>query len=680
MHAERTEDPGGSPYGGPGGGIRRRLDPRRRPGSFLTSRNRPRAARGPARSSTAALRLVLVVAAVTAAFGAAAPARAAAVVNATIEDTAVGTGLNQVTYSGTWTLCGGCSPATPNNSFRYSTAGGASATVRFTGTQFRIYGIQERSGGLATVSIDGSTSTTIDTFRFTSESALLYNSPVLANGTHTATLTNIGQRNPSSTATVIGFDRVEALTDTAPPGQDMTTSTIEDGTIGTGPNQITYTGNWLACGGCVPASPNNSFRYSTAGGSSATIRFTGTQVSVYGIKERHGGIASISVDFGLTTTIDTYAPTSSVALLFSSSNLSSGSHIVQILNTGQRNPASDSTVTGFDRAVVATTSSPVDPLPPPTPGNNRSGLPWLSGVNGDPLLNPASVDQFCATRGSLCDLAHVYVARDSWGSIVQPSFAEQNFAGWPGRLLISVPLFPENSGSSLAACAAGDYDAYWRTFGTTLNSTGRQNSIIRLGWQANGNWFQWSAYNAANYVDCWRRAATAIRATANPDPVLDWTINAHYSQLPPSHNPTDLYPGDAYVDSIGIDAYDHYPPSPDLPSFNSQANAVGGITWLYNFARAHGKQFGIGEWGVAPGSDGNGGGDSADYIQWMHDWMAARAGQGFLYEAYFNNCDPGNVGSNLFRPFSTGCVYRNPNAAGRYTTLWRNPATVLAQP
>ncbi|MCL9793895.1 glycoside hydrolase family 26 protein [Frankia sp. AgKG'84/4] len=625
------------------------------------------------------------MAAVAAAFGVVLPAQAAPVLTATIEDTAIGTGPNQVTYSGSWTLCGGCAPVTPNNSFRYSTTGGASATIRFTGTQFRLYGIREHSGGLATVSIDGSSSTTIDTFRFTSESALLYESPVLGNGPHTATLTNIGQHNPSSNATVIGFDRVEALTDTAPA---VATRTIEDNAIGTGPDQITYTGTWLACGGCVPASPNNSFRYSSAGGASATIRFTGTQINVYGIKERHGGIASISIDFGLTTTIDTYAPTSSVALLFSSANLGNSSHIVQILNTGHRNPASDNTVTGFDRAVIATTSPPpvdpppVDPPPvdPPPTSGNRSGLPWLSGVNGDPLLNPASVDQFCASRGSLCDLAHVYVARNSWGSIVQPSFAQQNFAGWPGRLLISVPPFPENTGSSLAACAAGDYDSYWRTFGNTLNSTGRQNSIIRLGWQANGNWFQWSAYNAASYVNCWRRIATAIRATANPDPVLDWTINAHYSQFPPSHNPLELYPGDAYVDSVGIDAYDHYPPSPNLAAFNSQASAVGGITWLYDFARAHGKQFGIGEWGVAPGSGAYGGGDSANFIQWMHDWMAARAGQGFLYEAYFNNCEAGNVGSNLFRPLSGDCTYRNTNAAGRYAALWRNPATTVAQP
>ena len=72
----------------------------------------------------------------------------------------------------------------------------------------------------------------------------------------------------------------------------------------------------------------------------------------------------------------------------------------------------------------------------------------------------------------------------------------------------------------------------------------------------------------------------------------------------------------------------------------------------------------------------DGGGDSANFIQWMRDWMVARAGPGFLYEAYFNNCDAGNVGSNLNRQYSSGCIYRNPNAAARYTSLWRSPAAL----
>ena len=301
---------------------------------------------------------------------------------------------------------------------------------------------------------------------------------------------------------------------------------------------------------------------------------------------------------------------------------------------------------------------------------NRSGQRWLSGVNGDPQMTPAGVDRFCAFRGDPCDLAQVYVARKNWPSIVEPSFAETNFAGWPGLLSISVPPFPEDGRSNLAACAAGAYDGYWQEFGRTLIATGRRNSIVRLAWEANGRWYPWSGTDPTAYVNCFLRIVDAIRSSAGAAPVFDWSINAHVSQNPPSHNPLDLYPGDRWVDIVSIDAYDHYPASYTLGQFNDQANAVGGLTWLYDFARSRGKLYGIAEWGVASGSGAAGGGDNPGYIQFMRDWMTARAGQGMYYEMYYNTCDRTSVGSNLDRPRGDGCDYANPAAAARYAQLW----------
>jgi len=729
-------------------------------------------------------------------------ASAAPVQTATIEDTSIGTGTNQVSYAGAWTLCGGCSPATPNNSFRYSSAAGATATIRFTGTQIKIYGIVERHGGLANITVDGGPPLTIDTYVAASLNTQIYDSGPLANGVHTAVLRNLGQHTDGSDSFAVSFDRASVYTDTsAPPGP---TATVEDTNVGTGRNQVSYDGDWIRCGGCVPPTPNNSFRYTATGGNDATIRFTGTQLKIYGVKEHSGGMAAVNVDFQpASTTVDLYSPTSVNVLIFDSGVLSNTTHTVILTNIGQKNAAADGFVVAFDRAQVYNTT--VTPPPgqtttiedstigvgavvyvgpwttctgcaPATPNGSyftsaaggatatirfagtrikvygikqpsaglasialdggtpttinyyasaaadamtydsgpisdgphtvlltnlgrhnapssanvvtfdraevtvgtttalpplgrRSGQPWFSGINGDPTMTPSDTDAFCDWRGAPCDLAHVYVARDSWDSIVKPNFALQNYAGWPGQLEISVPPFPENVGATLQKCATGAYDSYWRTFGQTLNSTGRQFSIVRLAWEANGDWFDWSATDPVAYVGCWRKVADAIRSTANPNPYIGWPINAHYSQNPPSHNPADIYPGDQWVDIISIDAYDHFPPSPTLAAFNSQANAIGGITWLYNFAKAHGKLFGSGEWGIAPGSS-DGDGDNANYIQYMRDWMVARAGENFYYEAYFNNCDSGNVGSNLWRPLSASCHYLNTNAGNRYRQLW----------
>jgi len=593
-----------------------------------------------------------------------APARAATTV---IEDSSIGTGSNQVSYTGTWTACGGCVPSTPNASFRYSTAGGAIATIHFSGTQITAFGIKEAAGGFAAFSVDGAPATTVDTYATTSVVSALFTSAALTDGAHTLTINNLQMHNMASKAYVVGFDRAEVSTTPVPPPPPTPTATvIEDTSIGTGNNQVAYTGTWTACGGCVPNSPNNSFHYSVAGGAVATIRFTGTQINIYGIKEPTGGFANISIDGGMNNPVDTYAAASITTLFYSSPVLTLGSHTATITNIHQKNVSASAFVVGFDRAeVVAPTTTP-----PPFSGD-RSGKPWLSGTNGDPVQTPTDVDAFCNWRGAPCDFALVYIAQDNWGAIENPSYILSPFVGWPGRMIIGVPPFPVGVNGSNATCATGAYDSHFKALGRTLSSFGRQSSFLRIAWEPNGNWFPWSGTNPTDYINCYRHIVDAIRSTSQPSPVMCWCVNAHGSQNPPSHRWQDLYPGNNWVDGVGVDSYDHYPPSPTQADFDAQANGPDGINTIYNFAVAHNKFLGVGEWGVVSGSGSNGGGDNPNFIQFMWNWFQQHAGKGLAYEFYFNNCDPGNVESNLYRPVSPSCVIRNTASAQRYQQLWR---------
>ena len=75
-----------------------------------------------------------------------------------VEDTTTsGSILNRFSYSGTWTPCTGCQPATANSSYNSTTASGATATLRFNGTQANIFGIESSSGGIVNVKVDGGT-------------------------------------------------------------------------------------------------------------------------------------------------------------------------------------------------------------------------------------------------------------------------------------------------------------------------------------------------------------------------------------------------------------------------------------------------------------------------------------------------------------------------------------------
>ena len=110
---------------------------------------------------------------------------------------------SSVTYSGSgWTHCSsdcGSGYSNYNNATLYGgtistdTTAGDSATVTFTGVQAQLYGLVGL-GGLGTVSVDGGPPTLVN---FQDHDwigdDLLYTTPLLASGTHTLVLTNLGE-------------------------------------------------------------------------------------------------------------------------------------------------------------------------------------------------------------------------------------------------------------------------------------------------------------------------------------------------------------------------------------------------------------------------------------------------------------------------------------------------------
>jgi hypothetical protein len=329
-------------------------------------------------------------------------------------------------------------------------------------------------------------------------------------------------------------------------------------------------------------------------------------------------------------------------------------------------PASPDASVGLDAGADA--PGPVEASISGTPGA-RSGLPWMSGTNGDPTMEAKYYEAFGTWRGRPDDVAMLYTDRSSWDSVTGAGmFVFQYMKGWPGKLVVSQPLFPQD-GSTLKDCAAGSYDAHWKDFGSALVSNGRADSIVRIGWEFNGDFMYWHATNdTAQFIQCWNHVAAAIKST-DPSVLADWTINSKYT---PSDScmgdATNCYPGDQYVDYIGIDNYDEYPPSTTTP-FDTIAIASGGITWIYDFAVKHDKRFSVGEWGVVSGAGSNGGRDNPAFVQNMWSWFQAHSAIG-LYESYFSNDDPGEVDSKIIDNTTGTCGCDNPMASAKYQNLW----------
>jgi hypothetical protein len=251
----------------------------------------------------------------------------------------------------------------------------------------------------------------------------------------------------------------------------------------------------------------------------------------------------------------------------------------------------------------------------------------------------------------------------TWAGVTRPDDRLDLFRAFRGQLVIGQPLWPQQSGGTLSACAAGDYDAYWRDFGTTLTAHGRQGSILRLAWQFNGNYVEWAATDPVAWVACFRHIVDAVRLNA-PSAQIDWSMNAHGSQVPPGGDAFDVYPGDDYVDVVGIDAYDMTPSSPDEAAFTAQCNGPDGICVVADFARRHGKRLGVGQWAVVTCNGfGDRGGDNPFYIEQMHRFFTENADI-MGYETYYNDPPPQGFCTSLLDPTNA------PLASARYKDLW----------
>lgn len=144
---------------------------------------------------------LLIFAAVFAAIGAVIIYRSFAAVN-TINDSSVGTSLNQYEFVGSWTS-GADAPAYGGDE-HYSNAVGAYYQVRFSGTQVKVYTTVDPAHGKSAISIDGGAETEVDNYAATrAYNVLIYTSPTLSDGPHTLKVRVTGTKNAASSNTYV---------------------------------------------------------------------------------------------------------------------------------------------------------------------------------------------------------------------------------------------------------------------------------------------------------------------------------------------------------------------------------------------------------------------------------------------------------------------------------------------
>jgi len=208
------------------------------------------------------------------------------------------------------------------------------------------------------------------------------------------------------------------------------------------------------------------------------------------------------------------------------------------------------------------------------------------------------------------------------------------------QVILTINLIPDIAARDpkwLEKCSSGDYNIYAKELSRNLIDSGFGYSVIRLGAEMNGTWNVGSLGTTVaewhQWGECFAQEVQAMRAIHGSHFLFDWNVNANYRDILLS----DFYPGNAYVDIIGIDVYDSSGIS--LPPVNSPARwAVlagepEGLDALEAFASAHGKPLSIPEWATVASQ-----GDDANYVTEMGAFVASHD---VAFQSWFDAGDDG---------------------------------------
>jgi hypothetical protein len=196
-----------------------------------------------------------------------------------------------------------------------------------------------------------------------------------------------------------------------------------------------------------------------------------------------------------------------------------------------------------------------------------------------------------------------------------------------------------SGGKTWADEANGVNDTHWEAFGNRLIAVGLGGALLRIGREFNGNWYPWQVAEGgqASYIAGYSHVVTVLRALPGADFRFCWNPAIGSGDL------TDAviqscYPGDGYVDEIGLDVYDWtrknsagkqiYPGNAADTTTTQQQEvldiALTSLRDWYSFALSHGKSLTYPEWGLVlwkTGSSYLGGGDNAVFVRAMADFI-----------------------------------------------------------
>jgi hypothetical protein len=248
----------------------------------------------------------------------------------------------------------------------------------------------------------------------------------------------------------------------------------------------------------------------------------------------------------------------------------------------------------------------------PYDGTTAGIVTWNSWVNGRDLY-----------------LITCFVPHNSWA--VQAGGIASIISSFAGNLTPKVwSMGPNVIGTSLVDAASGSFDNYYLAAAQAIAADPASATgpiLLRIGHEFNiGGLYPWEAANSGHwtqYAIAFQRMVGIFRSVSNRFRFIwcpNWT-----SSPSTSYDLSLAYPGDDFVDIVGLDLYyDGINSTQPYNSFNYARDLPNsGLGWQASFAAAHGKPMALCEFGLSA--------DRPGWLDRVYSWVTSHDYAFYLY-------------------------------------------------
>jgi beta-mannanase len=302
----------------------------------------------------------------------------------------------------------------------------------------------------------------------------------------------------------------------------------------------------------------------------------------------------------------------STSLSYQSMNLTAGTvqnYRVLAYDSNGNVSALTSTIstTTLAQSVTPTPAPTPTPVPPPAPSPTPSPTPtpaagtreWGAFIPGG---SANDLTTFETLVGKSVDIRAVFIG---WGhSDDFPSWLSAPLKASNKTLLLYWQTAANYDSSNVNqpsynydSIIAGNWDSYLRTFAQSVKAYG--GPVILLPFEEmNGDWYPWSGTlngnTPAKHITAWRRVVDIIRAEGATNAKFAWSPNSTSWPNTTANDLTQYYPGDAWVDYVGLDGFNFGNPwqsfSQVFDTAITKVKAYNKPIYIFSTASAEGTQ------------------------------------------------------------------------------------------